>query len=133
MKKIILIICGLLLFASASAQKGFSTCFSKTNHPIEITKGDLKYLLENSIVICSKVDTLDNKGMIKTVEIVCRDTTFKIVGAYLESNIFFPGNNVKLKCDFVVIDEIFTTFELDYFGRKQFEALLNKAPLMELK
>lgn len=124
MKNFILLVCGLLLFASASAQKIKET---------SVTKNDLDYLLKNSIVICAKVDTLDNKGMIKTVEIICRDTTFNFIGAYMESNVFFPDNNMKLKCDFVVIDGFFITLELDSLGRKWFEPLLNKVLLMEPK
>lgn len=144
MKKLILIlICGLFICSGASAQKikGVNSFFP-TLDSIEITREDINYLLKNSIVICAKADTLDDEAIVKTVEIVCRDTAFKFVGAYMESSPVSPSDfrNYKveenkkvmhLDCAFVLVDngKLYETFELDSLGRKQFEGLLNRAPL----
>lgn len=119
--------------------KGVSTYFPGMDS-IEVSRNDLSYLLKHSIVVCSKVDTLDDGAMMKTVEIACSDTTFKFVGAYMESNLVQPselrsyvmeGKRMTLKCAFVVIDQgvLYETYELDDFGKKSFESLLNRAPL----
>lgn len=143
MKKIIILICGLLVFTCACAQNkisGISTYFSQYDS-ISLTKSELNYLLKSSYVVCSKIDTLDDGGLIKTVEIACKDTTFRFVGAYIESEIFFINqcvadclekNLVRLKCELVVIDngQLYESYELDTSGKLYFEKLLNKVPLL---
>jgi len=147
MKKIIVLICGLLIFTCASAQnkiKAVSTYFPKYDS-ISLTKTDLDYLLKKSYIVCSKIDTLDDGAMVKILEIECRDTTFRFLGAYMESAIFYQNSDVSisddgkftgLKCEFVVVDngQLYEAYELDTLGKKYFENLLNKTriPVLSL-
>lgn len=105
---------------------------------IILTGKDLKYLISKSYVICSKIDTLDDGRMIKTVEIESKDTTFRFVGAYIESNVFSKEDTkfimevkpMRLICRFALIDdrEFYKSYELDKLGMRYFEKLLNNAP-----
>lgn len=142
MKRKITVIIILLWCFSLSGQtkfKGVSTFFPGIDS-VEVSKADISYLLKHAQLICSKVDTLDDGAMMKTVEIACQDTTFKFIGAYMESNLVqrnelmsyaMEGKKIKLQCFYVVIDqgELYEEYQLDSLGRKQFEAMLNKAPL----
>lgn len=142
MKKLIaILVCGLFIFSSAYAQKikGKSAYFPHIDS-IYIDQSEINYLINHCRIICSKIDTLSDGGLIKTVELVSTDTTFRFVGAYMESNIIYPqefrsyvleGKKVYLRCAFVVIDngELYQTFELDIVGRKKFERILNLSKL----
>lgn len=142
MKTIIILICGLFICVGAHAQKqikGIST-YSPQGDSISVSLTELNYLISRSYIVCSKIDTLDDGAMIKTVEIQSHDTTFRFIGAYLESNIFYSKNlklsveekPLKLFCDFALVDngELYESYELDSLGKKCFERMLNKTPLV---
>lgn len=125
---------GLFIFSSVYSQKeikGTSTYFPQDSS-VNINVTELNYLIHRSHIICSKIDTLDDGAMIKTIEIKAVDNTFRIVGAYIESSTFFPSSVKNLKCSFVVLDfgEIYESYSLDSLGLKYFETLLNRMPLV---
>lgn len=132
----------LILFTSANAQKrikGISTYFQEGD-TISLSPSELNYLISRSYVVCSKIDTLDDGAMVKTIEIVCRDKTFHFVSAYVESDLFFSNDllftvekkSKKLKCAFALVDngELYESYELDSIGRQYFEKIINNTPLV---
>jgi hypothetical protein len=141
MKKFIILICGLFIFTGAYAQKdikGISTYFPMDDS-ITLNEDDLTSLINSSYVVCSKIDSLDDGSVVKTVEIQCADTNFRFAGAYIESRIFLLGDlklsigrmdPMWLVCNFALVDngKFYEAYELDQHGMKHFEDLLNNTP-----
>ncbi len=141
MKKIIIIICSLFIFAGVYSQdkiKGIST-YSPQDDSITLSTDDLIRLINSSYIICSKIDSLDDGYMVKTVEIQCSDTNFRFIGAYIESRVFSLGDfklsmgrmaPMWLVCNFALVDngKLYESYELDQHGMKHFEGLLNNTP-----
>ncbi|MFZ2150462.1 MAG: hypothetical protein WAZ12_05470 [Candidatus Absconditicoccaceae bacterium] len=141
MKKFIIIICSLFIFTGVYSQneiKGTSTYSPGDSITCSVT--ELNYLISRSYVVCSKIDTLDDGAMIKTVELQTNDTIFRFISAYLESNVFFPEDiklsteqePMKLICTFALVDngKLYESYELDLLGKKYFERILNKTSLV---
>jgi hypothetical protein len=107
---------------------------------ISVSVTELNFLILRSSHVCTKIDTLDDGAMIKTVEIRSRDTIFRFIGAYLESEPYFPNDSQtsiddkprKLKCDIALVDngELYETYQLNAIGKKYFERILNKTSLV---
>jgi len=126
-------------FINEEELRGESTYFPQED-TITLTVTELNYLISRSRIVCSKIDTLDDGGMIKTVEIEASDTNFRFIGAYIESNVFFPQDikfsvetkSTRLVCEFALVDngELYESYELDSLGKKYFERLLNKTALV---
>jgi len=142
MKKIIAMILSVFIFSCACAQNkitGVST-YIPMDDSITVSVTELNYLIAGSIQVCTKIDTLDDGYIIKTVEIKSRDTIFRLIGAYLESEPFFPNDSktsmeVKqrnLKCSIALVDngELYETYALNTIGRMYFERILNKTLLV---
>jgi len=139
MKKIIILICGLFIFTGAYAQiKGISTYFPMDDS-INLSENEMTQLINSSYVVCSKIDSLDDGSVVKTVEIQCSDTSFRFAGAYIESRIFLLGdlkssmgrmNPMWLVCNFALVNngKFYESYELDQHGMKHFENLLNNTP-----
>jgi hypothetical protein len=150
MKKVVILLFGLLIFTGAYAQnkiKAASTYSSEDT--ISVLISELNDLIYNSMLVCCKVDTLDDGAMIKTIEFVSKDTRFKFIGGYIESNTYFPNTTKKnslhffiklfskhhkkeqLTCDFALIDSgiLYESYELDPQGRWHFEYMLNNTKL----
>lgn len=142
-KKIIIIICTLFIFTGVYSQKqikGISTYFPMDDS-ITLNEDDLTNLINSSYVVCSKIDSLDDGSVVKTVEIQCADTNFRFAGAYIESSVFSLGdlkssigrmNPMWLVCNFALVDngELYESYELDSLGKKCFERILNKSSLV---
>ena len=142
MKKLVCItIAMFILFYGYSQNKitGTSSYFPEDDS-ISISVTELNYLIARSMQVCTKIDTLDDGAMIKTVEIQSRDTIFRFIGAYLESEPFFShdirssmeSKPRKLKCSIALVGngELYETYQLNATGRKYFERILNKTSLV---
>lgn len=135
MKKIIVLVIGMVIFCSGYAQNkitGVST-YDAQDDSICITVTELNYFISHARLVCSKVDTFDDGSMVKTIEIESRDTSFRFTYAYLESNTFYLGdiNKRTLKCNLAVVDkgEFYEVYELNAVGRRYFERMINNTPL----
>ena len=140
MKKCIIILIGLLCFTSAYAQKqikGISTYFPSEDS-IVFSLDELNYLIKNSYVVCSKIDILDDGYMVKTIQMSNKDTTFRFLNVYIESDLFtlndlsIEKKVEKLRCAFAIVSsgELYEVYELNYIGKQYLEALLNKTKVL---
>lgn len=142
MKRTLTMLVCVLIFSCGYSQNkitGIST-YTPLDDSITVSVTELNYLIANSSHVCTKIDTLDDGSMVKTVEIRSRDTIFRFISAYLESEPFFPNDNKMsiediprtLKCSIVLVDngELYETYELNAIGRKYFERILNKTSLV---
>jgi hypothetical protein len=141
MKKLIVLICGLLIFTSAYAQNKIVgiPMYSPEEDSTIFDGIEIIHLLESSYLVKAKIDSLEDGSVIKTVEIQCADTNFHFVGAYIESNSFFMkdiklsmGNMkpINLVCSFALVDhgELYESYTLDQFGMVYFDMILNNTP-----
>jgi hypothetical protein len=142
MKRILTMLVYVFIFSCGYPQNkitGIST-YIPMDDSITVSVTELNYLIARSSHMCTKIDTLDDGSMIKTVEIKSRDTIFRFIGAYLESEPYFPNDNQtsiddnprKLKCDVALVDngELYETYQLNAIGRRYFERILNKTLLV---
>ena len=142
MKRILTMLVCVFIFSCGYPQNkitGIST-YIPMDDSITVSVTELNYLIARSSHMCTKIDTLDDGSMIKTVEIKSRDTIFRFIGAYLESEPYFPNDSQtsiddkprKLKCDVALVDngELYETYQLNAIGRKYFERILNKTLLV---
>jgi len=126
MKKLVFAVLSVCIFFCGYSQNkitGVST-YAPYDDSISVSITELNYLISHSRIVCCKIDTLDDGGMVKTVEIEAKDTSFRLMGAYLESNIFFQDDvkvilevkPIRLRCSFAVIDNgglFYESYELN--------------------
>ena len=142
MKRIMLLVVSMIIVSCAMAQSkiiGVSN-YVPRDDSIIVSITELNYLISHSHIVCSKIDTLEDGSMIKTVEIETNDSGFRLIGAYVESEAFFPKDCVHtvencqwiLKCEYALVDdgELYESYMLDSIGRKYFQKLLNMTPLV---
>ena len=131
MKKIIVLVIGMVIFLSGYAQKitGVSTYFPKGDS-IDVSVTELNSFIKNARLVRSEIETYDDKSMIKRVTYKAKKN-LRFLYVCIESTTFYDTTQKALMCNLALLDngELYEAYELDTIGRKYFEPILNNSPL----